>query len=53
MPNTREQQLLESIDFVPSGNSSTVQNLTGFMIATSNPNNYGQLNVYDTPRERR
>jgi uncharacterized protein len=49
LPNTREQQLLESIDFVPSGNSSTVQNLTGFMIATSNPNNYGQLNVYDTP----
>jgi hypothetical protein len=49
LPNTREQQLLESIDFVPSGNSNTVQNLTGFMIATSNPNNYGQLNVYPTP----
>jgi hypothetical protein len=49
LPNTNEQQLLESIDFVPSGNSSTVQNLTGFMIATSNPNDYGQLNVYNTP----
>ncbi len=49
LPNTNEQQLLESIDFVPSGNSSTVQNLTAFMIATSNPDDYGQLNVYDTP----
>lgn len=49
LPNTSEQQLLESIDFVPSGNSNTVQNLTGFMIATSNPDDYGQLDVYDTP----
>ncbi|MGA7835589.1 MAG: UPF0182 family protein, partial [Acidimicrobiales bacterium] len=32
------------------GNSATVQNLTAFMLATSNPNNYGQLNIYETPR---
>jgi uncharacterized membrane protein (UPF0182 family) len=50
LPNAGEQQLLESIDYVPSGNSSTVQNLTAFMIVTSNPNNYGQLNIYETPR---
>jgi uncharacterized membrane protein (UPF0182 family) len=50
LPNSTQQQLLESIDYVPSGNSSTVQNLTAFIVATSNPNNYGQLNIYETPR---
>jgi hypothetical protein len=50
LPNTDTQQLLESIDYVPAGNSSTVQNLTAFMIATSNPNDYGQLSVYESPR---
>ncbi len=50
LPNANFQQLLESIDYVPAGNSSTVQNLTAIMIATSNPNNYGQLTVYETPR---
>ncbi|HVA53090.1 MAG TPA: UPF0182 family protein [Acidimicrobiales bacterium] len=50
LPNENKQQLLESIDYVPAGNSSTVQSLTGFMIATSDPNDYGQLNVYETPR---
>jgi uncharacterized membrane protein (UPF0182 family) len=50
LPNTSEQQLLESIEFVPAGNSSTVQGLSAFMTATSNLNDYGQLNVYVTPR---
>ncbi len=50
LPNTSKQQLLESIAYVPAGNSSTVQGLTAFLMATSNPNNYGQLNVYETPR---
>ena len=50
LPNTNEQQLLESIAYVPAGNSGTVQGLTAFMIATSNPGDYGQLNVYVTPR---
>ncbi|MHB8378636.1 MAG: UPF0182 family membrane protein [Acidimicrobiales bacterium] len=50
LPNQNRQQLLESVDYVPAGNSSTVQSLTGFMVATSDPNNYGQLNVYETPR---
>jgi hypothetical protein len=50
LPNADHQQLLESIDYVPSGNSSTVQNLTAFMVATSDPDDYGQLNVYETPR---
>ena len=34
----------------PAGNSATVQGLTAFMIATSDPSDYGQLHVYVTPR---
>ncbi len=50
LPQANHQQLLESVAFVPAGNSSTVQNLSGFMVATSDPTDYGQLNVYETPR---
>jgi uncharacterized membrane protein (UPF0182 family) len=50
LPQTKNQQLLEEVAYVPSGNSGTVQGLTAFMIATSNKGNYGRLNVYVTPR---
>ncbi len=50
LPQLNHQQLLESVAFVPAGNSSTVQNLSGFMVATSDPTDYGQLSVYETPR---
>jgi uncharacterized membrane protein (UPF0182 family) len=50
LPEANHQQLLENIAFVPAGNSSTVQGLTAFMIATSDPSDYGQLRVYITPR---
>ena len=50
LPQANHQQLLESLAFVPAGNSSTVQSLTAFIVATSDPNNYGQLQVYVTPR---
>jgi uncharacterized membrane protein (UPF0182 family) len=50
LPQANHQQLLENIAFVPAGNSSTVQGLTAFMIATSDPSDYGQLHVYVTPR---
>ncbi|HEY1824361.1 MAG TPA: UPF0182 family protein [Acidimicrobiales bacterium] len=50
LPNADHQQLLETVDYVPAGNSTTVQNLTGMMIATSDPNDYGQLDVYETER---
>ena len=51
LPNEDHQQLLESVDYVPAGNaSSTVQSLTAFMMVTSDPNDYGQLNIYETPR---
>ena len=50
LPETKEQQLLETISYVPSGNSGTVQGLTAFIEATSNPHDYGKLNLYVTPR---
>ncbi len=50
LPGTNHQQLLESLAYVPAGNSSTVLGLSAFMVATSNPSNYGQLYVYETPR---
>lgn len=50
LPQANHQQLLESLAFVPAGNSSTVQSLTAFMVATSGLNDYGQLHVYETPR---
>ena len=50
LPQANHQQLLESIAFVPNGNSSTVQSLSAFMMATSDPGDYGQLQVYETPR---
>jgi uncharacterized membrane protein (UPF0182 family) len=50
LPETKQQQLLETISYVPSGNSGTVQGLTAFIEATSNPNDYGRLNLYVTPR---
>ncbi len=50
LPQANHQQLLESVAFVPAGNSSTVQSLSAFMVATSDPNDYGQLHVYITQR---
>lgn len=49
LPGSTRQQLVVSSAFVPFGNSSTVQGLTAFLVATSDPDNYGQLNVYTTP----
>jgi len=50
LPQANHQQLLESLAFVPAGNSGTVQSLSAFLVATSDPGDYGQLNVYETPR---
>lgn len=50
LPQANKQQLLETIAYVPAGNSSTVQGLTAFLVATSDPTDYGHLNVYETPR---
>ena len=53
LPFANHQQLLQTIAYVPAGNSTTVQGLTAFMIATSDPDDYGQLHVYVTPRGSR
>jgi hypothetical protein len=50
LPASSRQQLVLSDAYVPAGNSSTVQGLSAFVMATSDPDNYGQLNVYITPR---
>jgi uncharacterized membrane protein (UPF0182 family) len=50
LPQANKEQLLETIAYVPAGNSSTVQGLTAFMVATSDPSDYGQLHIYETPR---
>jgi uncharacterized protein len=50
LPNASHQQLTESLAYVPAGNSGTVQGLTSFIMATSDPSDYGRLHVYVTPR---
>ena len=50
LPLANHQQLLESLAYVPFGNSSTVQGLTAFIMATSDPKDYGRLHVYESPR---
>ncbi len=50
LPQANHQQLLESLAYVPAGNSGTIQSLSAFLVATSDPADYGQLNVYETPR---
>ncbi len=50
LPGSNTQQLTETLAYVPAGNASQVQGLTAFLIATSDPSNYGQLHLYVTPR---
>jgi len=50
LPQASHQQLLETLAFVPAGNAGTIQTLTAFMVATSDPGDYGQLHVYEMPR---
>ena len=50
LPQASHQQLLETLAFVPAGNAGTIQTLTAFMVATSDPSDYGQLHVYEMPR---
>jgi uncharacterized membrane protein (UPF0182 family) len=50
LPATTHQQLTLTDVFVPYGASSTVQPLKAFVMATSDPEDYGKLTVYVTPR---
>jgi uncharacterized membrane protein (UPF0182 family) len=50
LPATTRQQLTLTDAFVPYGASATVQGLKAFVMATSDPDDYGRLTVYVTPR---
>jgi uncharacterized protein len=49
LPGSTGQQLVLMTAFVPAGNASTVQSLSAFMTASSDPGEYGVLNIYETP----
>ena len=49
LPGTSAQTFLLSDAFVPISAGNNIQNLSAFMVGTSDPSNYGQLSVYVTP----
>ena len=49
LPGSTAQTFTLSDAFVPSSSNGTSQNLSAFMMATSEPNNYGHLTAYSTP----
>lgn len=52
-PGTSGQRLTELDAYVPQNQSNfTAQNLTGFLMADSDPDDYGKLTVYKTPTSR-
>ena len=48
-PGSTQQSFMLLTPFVPVGSSTERQNLTAFMTASSDPQNYGALTVYETP----
>ncbi len=50
MPGQNSQSFTLLDAFVPISGQSQIQTLSGFMIAGSDPGDYGQLNVFVTPR---
>ena len=51
VPGETEQTFTLLDAFVPVSSSSQIQNLSGFMIAGSDPGHYGELKVFVTPRD--
>ncbi len=49
LPGSSTQTFTISDAFVPSSTNGTSQNLTAFMMATSDPTDYGHLTAYATP----
>ena len=49
LPGTSEQTFVTSEAYVPASAGNNTQNLSGFMMATSDPSNYGKITVYVTP----
>ena len=51
LPGDTQQSFTLLDAFVPVSSSSQIQNLSGFMIAGSDPGQYGELKMYVTPRD--
>ncbi len=51
LPGQTRQQLIVSDEFIPAGNSSTIQSLSAFAMATMDPDDYGHLTVFTTNRD--
>ena len=49
LPGTTQQRFTITDAYVPASAGAQNQNLTAFMVGTSDPTDYGQLNVYVTP----
>jgi len=49
LPGSTQQSFVLVQPFVPSSGDGDRQNLTGFMTASSDPNDYGQLTLYTVP----
>jgi hypothetical protein len=49
LPDSTQQRFLSLQPFEPVSASAKQQNLTAFMTASADPNDYGQLTVYETP----
>lgn len=49
LPDSTQQRFLSLQPFEPVSSSTKQQNLTAFMTASADPNDYGQLSVYETP----
>ena len=49
LPGSTQQSFMLLTPFVPLSSSTERQNLTGFMVASSDPNDYGTLRVFVTP----
>ncbi|MGH9055671.1 MAG: UPF0182 family protein [Acidimicrobiales bacterium] len=49
LPGQTQQTFMLITPYVPVASTTSRQNLTAFMTASSGPTNYGQLTVYQTP----
>ncbi len=51
-PGSTQQSFMTIIPYVPVGSATERQNLTAWMTASSDPNHYGTLTVYETPPDQ-
>ncbi|MGZ4681879.1 MAG: UPF0182 family membrane protein [Acidimicrobiales bacterium] len=52
LPGEQKESFVLFRSFVPTSDDDTKQKLTAFMVANSDPDNYGQLQVYEVPSQR-